>query len=197
MFRFFSLAVLVNWLALVAMIGVVGIGFEGQSTGLIAAIVSVLTAETSFGLEFSLARAIAMTGALSVLAAGLWSIMAVLFADKSLQHNQDQDFVVSASLGYCLMLFAGLLGLALATGDHLVGMLSCVSSMTTILAGVALRMTSAQAQAGKTEAEDEAGSFSLTRARSMASQSANLASVGARGSRFTPKHLHFNPNTNP
>ena len=179
-----------------ATIGVVGLGFEGQSYGLIAAIISVLTAETPLGIEMSLARAIAMTGAVSVLAAGLWSIMTVLFADKSEQHSQDQDFVVSASLGYCLMLFAGLLGLAIATGDHLVGMLSCVSSMTTILAGVALRMTSIQVQASQSEREDEAGAFSLTRARSMASQSANLASVGARGSRFTPKHLHFNPNTN-
>ena len=38
MFRFFSIAILINWLALVATIGVVGLGFEGQSYGLIAAI---------------------------------------------------------------------------------------------------------------------------------------------------------------
>ena len=150
MFRFFSLAVLVNWLAFVAMVGVIGLGFEGESTGLITAFVSVLTAESAFGLDSSLAQAIAMTGALSMLAAGLWSIMAVLFADNSPQHNQDQDFVVAASLGYCLLLFAGLAGLAIATGDHLVGTLSGVASMTPILAGVALRVTSTAEQASTT-----------------------------------------------
>lgn len=187
MYRFFSFAVLFNWLIVMAMIGLVGLGLTESADGLISAVAQMLAAETPFALPINIADTIAIGAALSVLTAGLWAIMAVLFADDSDQHNQEQDFVISTSLGYCLILFASLIAVSVGVGDTTIGALASVASMATVLAGVAQRVFSAEERSRKMKSSEGQSSLSLLHAQSMATQSAKLASVGARSARFVPK----------
>lgn len=190
MYRFFSFAVLFNWLIVIAMIGLVGLGLSADRSGMMSGLTSLLVAEAPFGLSDSLARAISIGASLSVLTAALWAIMAVLFADDSDQHSSEQDFVISVSLGFCLILFACLIALSVGVGQYEVGALASVASYVTVLAGVAQRVFSAEERARTAQRKQVEGRFSLVQAQSMASQSAKLASVGARSSRFVPKAQH-------
>ena len=187
MYRFFSFAVLFNWLIVVAMLGLVGFGMADKPGGLIDGLASVLTSDTPFALPTHIAKAVSVTAALSVLTAGLWAIMAILFADDSEQHNQEQDFVIAASLGYCLILFACVVVLAVGVGNPAMGALASVGSLATVLAGVAQRIFSAEARSRIQNIGEGERSLSVLRARSMATQSAKLATAGARSTRFVPK----------
>lgn len=187
MYRFFSFAVLFNWLIVVAMLGLVGLGMADTPGGLIKGLAAMLTAETPFALPVHIAKAVSIAAALSVLTAGLWAIMAILFADDSEQHNQEQDFVIATSLGYCLIMFACLVVLAVGVGKPSIGALASVASMATVLAGVAQRVFSAEARSRMQNKVEGVGSFSALRAQSMATQSAKLAAAGARSTRFVPK----------
>lgn len=192
MYRFFSFAVLFNWLIVIAMIGLVGFGMTDVSEGLMSAVAQMLAAESPFAMPVNVADAVAIGAALSVLTAGLWAIMAVLFADDSDQHNQEQDFVIATSLGYCLILFACLIALSVGVGAHAIGALASVASLATVLAGVTQRVFSAEERARKLKSKQGESSLSMLRAQSMAMQSAKLAAVGARSSRFVPKQPFSN-----
>lgn len=185
--RFFSFAVLFNWLIVIAMIGLVGFGMGGEQAGLINGLAAMLSAETPFGLPAHIAKATSIAAALSVLTAGLWAIMAVLFADDSEQHNHEQDFVIATSLGYCLILFAGVIAFSVGVGNHLMGALAAIASLATVLAGVAQRVFAAEARSRIHSANEGERSLSALRAHAMATQSAKLASAGARTTRFVPK----------
>lgn len=187
MYRFFSFAVLFNWLIVVAMLGLVGFGMADKPGGLIDGLASVLTADTPFALPTHIANAVSVVAALSVLTAGLWAIMAILFADDSEQHSQEQDFVIATSLGYCLILFACVVVLAVGVGSPAMGALASVGSLATVLAGVAQRVFSAEARSRIRNTGEGERSLSVLRARSMATQSAKLATAGARSTRFVPK----------
>ena len=197
MYRFFSFAVLFNWLIIIAMIGLVGFGMTENADGLMSALARALSAEIPFALPVNIADSVAIGTALSVLTAGLWAIMAVLFADESVQHNEEQDFVIATSLGYCLILFACLIALAVGIGEHAIGALASVASLATVVAGVAQRVFSAEARSRKMVTKSKESSLSLLHAQSMAAQSARLASAGARSSRFVPKQPYPNYFSNP
>ena len=187
MHRFFSFAVLFNWLIVMAMIGLVGFGLTEGAGGLISAVAQMLAAETPFALPINVADSVAIAAALSVLTAGLWAIMTVLFADDSDQHSEEQDFVIATSLGYCLILFASLVAVSVGVGETSIGALASVASMATVLAGVAQRVFSAEERAKKSKSIEGQSSLSQLHAQSMATQSAKLASLGSQSTRFVPK----------
>ena len=187
MYRFFSFAVLFNWLIVIAMLGLVGFGMAEKPSGLINGLTGMLTDQTPFAVPVHIAKAVSIFAALSVLTAGLWAIMAILFADDSDKHIQEQDFVIATSLGYCLILFASVVVLAVGVGNPAIGALASVASLATVLAGVAQRVFSAEAQSKMRNTGEGVSSFSALRAQSMATQSAKLATAGARSSRFVPK----------
>lgn len=187
MYRFFSFAVLFNWLIIIAMLGLVGFGLSADKNGMINGLTQLLAAETPFGVSASGAKAVAVGAALAVLTAALWAIMAVLFADDSDQHNSEQDFVISASLGFCLILFGCLIALSVGTGQTELGALASIASLVTVLAGVAQRVFAAEERSRTAKEYEAKDRYSLMQTKSLASQSAKLASVGARSSRFTPK----------
>lgn len=185
MYRFISFAVLFNWLIVLAMIGLIGFGMGNGSGGLINGLATMLAAEAPFAVPVHIAEALSIAAALSVLTAALWVIMAILFADQGEQH--EQDFVTATALGYCLILFAILVALAVGVGDPASGALASVASLATVLAGVAQRVFSAEARHALQSSKSGESSLSALRAHSMATQSAKLAAAGARTTRFVPK----------
>ncbi len=187
MHRFFSFAVLFNWLVVIAMIGLVGFGIGGEQPGLISGLEAMLSAESPFAIPAHIAKMISIAAALSVLTAGLWAIMAIMFADDSVRHNHEQDFVIATSLGYCLILFACVIAFSVGVGNHSIGALASIASLATVLAGVTQRVCAAEARSKIRNAKAGENSLSALRAQSMAAQSAKLASAGARTTRFVPK----------
>lgn len=189
MYRFFSTAVLLNWLAAMAFIALSGFGLGEEGGGLVKAFGAAITNPALFGFHERMAEIIAMMFALAGLTAGLWAILALAVADDSEAQQKDQDFVVATSLGVCLLLLMPALMLAAWGGDVAMGTLACVASFITVLAGVAHRMF-AVAEISERAPQQPMQTLSEKTARSMASQSASLAMSGARTNRFIPKQTY-------
>lgn len=175
--RFISIALLVNWLAVMAGVGLSGLG---MGEGLLPAGMHMLTA--LFGGNAFLAEPLVMAVALMINVAIVWAILAVSVAQPNGDGHSDAEFAVHASTGFCLVVFALVLLTAAFARAADVGALATVASFATVLTAVAWRFVAADEMAQDTKPVAE--SFSLTTARRMAAQS---ATISGNGSRLMPK----------
>lgn len=187
MSRFFAIAILLNWIAVLAFLGAVGFGASEGANGLLNAGAAMLSAHPSGLVTGQVAQSTMAFLALIVFTTALWALMASIFAHSDGSETGDEDFVVMAALAICLTIFAVIAGMSVWFSNSQVGALAAVASFATLLTGIAHRICIIEAKVAKSGDAPIAKSFSSARAGAMAGQSATLANVGARSSRFVPK----------
>lgn len=191
MYRFFSIAVMLNWLAVLCVLGIVGLGLENGSGGMIAALNETLSGEAGLQLQAVTAKLLTNAAVLTVMVAAVWALLAIIFAAPNGVENNQLDFVIMLSLGVCLCVFAVILALAIYTSAAVLSAMVCIASFATILAGIAHRVFVIEAEGRKMSVPANEG-FGLAGARNMQRPNANLAVTANRNNRFVPKR-NFQP----
>ncbi|WP_018687690.1 hypothetical protein [Ahrensia kielensis] len=195
MYRFFSIAVMLNWLAVLCVLGIVGFGLENGSGGMIAALNETLSGEAGLQLPAVTAKLLTNAAVLTVMIAAVWALLAIIFAAPNGVENNQLDLVIMLSMGICLCVFAVILALAIYTSAAVLSAMVCIASFATILAGIAHRVFMIEAEGRKMPVPANEG-FGLAGARNMQRPNANLAMstnmTANRNNRFVPKR-NFQP----
>lgn len=177
MLRIFNIAIILNWMAALAVIGFAGISGDGLAT----AFAHMLESATLFALQPHIAQSAALVVTLSVLTAGIWAVLGVVLAGNYEVEQGEREFVITASFGFCLGLFAVILMLAAWEHNSAVGQMAALCSFATLFAAIALRLFFNQEarlpnQVTGGVVADTWFSNAVPQASSMARHSANAAS---------------------
>jgi hypothetical protein len=186
MYRFFSITVILNWVAVLAVLSVVGLGIKVEQGGMIDALNEALSSEAGLQLLPETAYALSVAAVLIVLTMATWALLAIIFAAPNGTENKQQDFVIMFAMGVCLCVFAIILAIAIYTGATFLSTTICIASFATILAGIAHRVFVIEAE-GRNAAEALNEGFGLVTTPVMARQSAARPMSGRANSRFVPK----------
>lgn len=186
MFRLFSIAVILNWVAVLAVLSILGLGLDIGSSGMIDLLHQALNGEAGLQLHSGTAHLLSSSAIFIVSTSALWALLAIIFAAPNGSENKQQDFVIMLAMGICLCVFALILALAIYTGSSILSANVCIASFATMLAGIAHRVFVIEAENRKAPHALSEG-FGLYNVRPNDNFARAQNMTGSRRDRFVPK----------